>query len=86
VELIVHATPDALGVKQARELVAKALEIPDPNALRYWSTTSLRLVVKPDTLLPYVSDTRRYWYIAIDGIGSNPVISSQKIVATSTYH
>ena len=86
VELIVHATPDALGVKQARELVAKALKIPDPNALRYWSTTSLRLVVKPDTLLPYVGDIRRYWYIAIDGIGNDPVISSERIVATSTYH
>ena len=86
VELIVHATPDALGVKQARELVAKALKMPDPNALRYWSTSSLRLVVKPDTLLPYVSDTRRYWYIAIDGIRSDPVISSERIVATSTYH
>jgi hypothetical protein len=86
VEIIVHATPDATDLKLARELVTRALKISDPNALRYWSTTNLRLVVRPDTLAPYVSDTRRFWYIAIDGsTKSGPAIWSERAVATLTY-
>jgi hypothetical protein len=86
VEIVLRATPDANELKLARELVTRALQMPDPNALRYWSTASLRFVVKPDTLVPYVRDTRRNWYIAIDGtLKDDPAISSESVVATSTY-
>jgi hypothetical protein len=46
----------------------------------------MRIVVRPDTLAPYVSDTRRYWYVSLDGGKGDPVISSERIVAASTYH
>jgi hypothetical protein len=86
VEIVLRATPDANDLKLARDLVTRALQLPNPNALRYWSTASLRLVVKPDTLVPYVSDTRRNWYIDIDGTGKNDgIVSSERVVATSSY-
>jgi len=87
VEIVLRATPDANDLKLARDLVTRALQLPDPNTLRYWSAASLRLVVKPDTLVPYIRDTRRYWYIAIDGTEKGDfIISSERVVATSAYH
>jgi len=84
-EIVVQATPDPGDLTLAREAVAHSLHV-FPEFLRYWSTTSLRLVVKPDTLVPYVADTRRYWYIALDETEKkDTAISSQRVVATSTY-
>ncbi len=86
-EIVVHATPDAKDLQLARDEVAHSLRLPGAQSLHYWSTTDMRLVVRPDTLVPYVSDTRRYWYVALDGgEKGDPVISSESIVAASAYH
>jgi hypothetical protein len=86
-EIVVHATPDAKDLELARAQVARTLKLPSADVLHSWSTIDMRLVVKPDTLIPYVCDTRRYWYVALDGEAKNdPVISSERVVAATTYH
>jgi hypothetical protein len=86
-EIIVHATPEPDDLHKARLQISSDNHLPDFDALHYWSSTELRLVVKPGTLEPYVSDMRRSWYIAIDGAPDNkPVISSERLVTTTTYH
>jgi tetratricopeptide (TPR) repeat protein len=84
-EIVVHATPDASALKATLEEAGRQLKISDKRSLHGWSVTDLRLVVDPDTLLPYICDTRQYWYAAIDRAGSksDPVIESERIVSTS---
>jgi tetratricopeptide (TPR) repeat protein len=84
-EIVVHATPQATDLDLARALVARSFHLPDSKALHHWSTTDLRLVVKPGTLVPYVTDIRRHWYISIDGGRGEPLISSERVVTVSTY-
>ncbi len=83
-EIVVHATPAAEDLKNSITMLSRALYHSDSNTIRYWSTTDLRLVVKPDTLVPYVSDWRRYWYIGMES--DSTVVSSERVVAVSTYH
>ena len=84
-EIVVHATPDPKDLKLARDLITRSLHLPNSDGLHYWSTIDMRLVVKPGTLAPYVSDMRRHWYVALDG-GEDPVISSERVVTTTAYH
>jgi tetratricopeptide (TPR) repeat protein len=87
VEIVLHATPDAKDLDEARAQVARRLKLASVDALHHWSTINIRLVVKPDTLVPYLSDTRRYWYVALDAaLKNDPVISSERVVAATTYH
>lgn len=81
-EILVHAVPnpDALQAKMAD--VKQALKV--RGEMRYASATDLRLVVDPTRLLPYVSEARRHWYIAIKGKG-DPLIGSETVVSTYTY-
>jgi tetratricopeptide (TPR) repeat protein len=85
-EIVVHATPDADALKGTLEDVAHRIKMPDKQALHYWSTTDLRLVIDPDTLLPYMSDRRQYWYYALAGLGkSEPVIDAMRTVSRFAY-
>lgn len=58
VEIVVHATAPrreaAAALRKFMHLAARP---------QYWSATYLRIVVDPDTLTPYVRDTRLYWYL-----------------------
>ena len=82
-EVVVHATPNPKDLALARQQVARLLQI-SPDRLHYWSTTSLRLVIKPGTLVPYISETRRSWYGAVDGASKDKVlISSERIVSAT---
>jgi hypothetical protein len=83
-EIVVHATPAAEDLKNNITLLSRALYHSDANSMHYWATIDLRLVVKPETLVPYVSDWRRYWYIGMDS--DSTVVSSERVVAVSTYH
>src|SRR5665213_369779 len=82
VEIAVHATPDADDLKATPQEAAGTLKYAHDQSLHYWSTTDMRLVTRPDTLLPYICDTRQYWYAAIDRAGSksDPVIESERVV------
>jgi hypothetical protein len=67
--------------------LGQQLKFPDKQSSRYLSVTDIRLVVDPDTLLPYVCDTRQYWYYALNGASnSDPIIESVRTVSTSVYH
>ena len=83
-EIVVHATPDPKDLKEARDQIASSFHMPSSDPLHYWSTIDMRLVVKPGTLVPYVTDIRRHWHVALDG-GEDPVISSERVVTTTTY-
>jgi hypothetical protein len=86
-EIVVHATPDPRDLKLTTAQVNRSFHLPDTQSMNYWSTIDLRLVVRPDTLVPYVSDWRRHWYIAMTEADKNErVVSSERIVAVSTYH
>ena len=86
-EIVVHITPDPKDLKLATTQVSHGFHLTDAQALHYWSTTDIRLVMRPETLVPYVSDWRRSWYVAIPGSGKdNRIVSSERVVTVSTYH
>ena len=77
-------TPDPNTVVK---VVGGQLRFAASQTLHYWSMTDLRLVIDPDTLRPYVCDTRQHWYAAFDGLGQgDSVIESVRTVSTSVYH
>jgi tetratricopeptide (TPR) repeat protein len=58
VELVVRATP----LEQPLQEVLSSFQLPQGAALHYSASISMRLIVDPQTLKPYLRDTRRYWY------------------------
>ena len=58
VELVVRATPLEPSLLE----ILSSFQLPPGTALHYSSSLSMRLVVDPQTLKPYLRDTRRYWY------------------------
>jgi hypothetical protein len=86
-EIVIHATPNADDLKSTLEEMGQQLKFSDKQSSRYLSVTDIRLVIDPNTLLPYVCDTRQYWYYALNGPGnSGPIIESVRTVSTSVYH
>ena len=82
-EIVVHATPKTDDLKAALKEADPGLRLPDNQPPRVWPRMDLRLLVDPNTLLPYVYDMTQSWY---DGIGkSDPIIESVRIVLTSAY-
>jgi hypothetical protein len=53
----------------------------------YWSSTYMRIVTDPNTLLIHVRDVRQYWHTSFDGVAGPDGIQneSQRLVATSDY-
>lgn len=81
-EILVHAAPNPEALKAKLSDVKQALKV--KGEMRYASATDMRLVVDPMRLLPYVTETQRHWYIAIDGKG-DPLIGSETVVSTYSY-
>jgi hypothetical protein len=81
-EILVHATPNPDALHSKLTYVRQALKL--RGEMRYASSTDLRLVVDPARLLPYVSEARRHWTIAVDGRG-DPLIGAETVVSTYTY-
>ncbi|HEX4273052.1 MAG TPA: hypothetical protein VHZ32_16795, partial [Rhizomicrobium sp.] len=84
-EIVIHATPDPADFTKAHVQMSSLYHMPNFDALHYWSSINMRVVLKPDSLTPVVSDVRRSWYIAIDGV-ADPLISSERVVTTTTDH
>ena len=61
VELIVHASPQE---EPLQELLG-SLHFTHGETLRHTSMTTVRIVTDPETLRPYVHETRRYWYVTL---------------------
>ena len=70
VELVVRATP----LEQPLHEVLTSFQLPQGAALHYASSISMRLIVDPQTLKPYLRDTRRYWYITVGRQVPNDVL------------
>lgn len=84
-EIVIHATPDPADFAKVRMRMSSLFHMPDFDTLHYWSSINMRLVVRPGTLEPVLSDMRKSWYVALDGAPkSNSVISSERVV--TSYH
>jgi hypothetical protein len=52
----------------------------------YSSATYLRLITDPSTLLPRLSDTRRYSYMTVgDSSPEHVLVESERVTARSSY-
>ncbi len=87
-EIVVHAAPNADDLKSALQDLGRQFNFSYRQALHYVSVTDIRLVIDPDTLLPYVCDTRQFWYSALVGTAQkgDSVIESIRTVSTAVYH
>lgn len=84
-EIVVHATPDTGSLKSAVQKADPNYVSPKEYSLNVWSRTDLRLVIDPDTLVPYVYDIRQAWF---DGVRKkdDPLVRLQQTVSTYIYH
>ena len=86
-EIVIHATPEPKDMARAHVEMSSMFHMPNFDALHYWSSIDMRLVVKPATLEPAVSDMRKSWYAFVDGSPKfDPAISSERVVTTMSYH
>ena len=87
VEIVLHATPQQEPLGTFLEQLTHDLQLPRGRAVHYWSTSYLRIVTDPNTLMTYASDARRYWYASAGSADPNGAITaSESIVSTFVYH
>jgi tetratricopeptide (TPR) repeat protein len=87
VEIVLHATPQQEPLGTVLERMTHDLQLPRGQAVQYWSTSYLRIVTDPNTLMTYASDARRYWYVSAGSADPNGAITaSERIVSTFMYH
>lgn len=86
-EIVIHATPAPGDMAKAHIQMSSLFHMPDFDALHYWSSFDMRLVVRPDTLAPVLSDIRKSWFVGIDvAPKSDPAVSAERVVTTWTYN
>ncbi len=88
-EIVLHATPVADDLKKTVSEVNRERSVPASQSVHYWARTSVRLVVDPATLLPYVRDVSQSWFVALDGGDSgknHPIAEKMRAVSTVSYH
>jgi tetratricopeptide (TPR) repeat protein len=87
VEIVLHATPQEKPLGQWLEQLALTLQLPRGRSVHYWSTSYLRIVTDPNTLMTYATDARRYWYVSAGSADPNgATTASETIVSTFVYH
>jgi hypothetical protein len=87
VEIVLHATPQQEPLGTVLEQMTHDLQLPRGRAVHYWSTSYLRIVTDPNTLMTYASDARRYWYVSAGSADPNgAVTASERIVSMFVYH
>jgi tetratricopeptide (TPR) repeat protein len=86
VELVIHATPQEDVLKEFLKQVPRQLHLRHGQAMHYWSTTYLRIVTDPNTLMTYASESRRYWYLSTDADPRGAENVSERIVSTFAYY
>ena len=87
VEIVLHATPQEEPLGRWLQQMGHDLHLSRGGAVHYWSTSYLRIVTDPNTLMTYASDARRYWYLSADSADPNgSVTASENIVTTFVYH
>jgi tetratricopeptide (TPR) repeat protein len=87
VEIVLHATPQEAPLGRWLEQLTLNLKLPRGRTMHYWSTSYLRIVTDPNTLMTYATDRRRYWYVSAGGADPNGTSTgSESIVTTFLYH
>jgi hypothetical protein len=82
VELVIEAVPTPKAVAE----VAQKLQDANQGRLDYAAATRMRLVVDPDTLVPYENETLRYTYLALANKGQRAVkIATEQSVNVYKY-
>jgi hypothetical protein len=82
VELVLEAVPTEKAVAD----VTQKLQESGKGRLDYAAATRLRLVVDPDTLVPYENETLRYAYLALANQGQRALkISTERSVSVYKY-
>ena len=82
VELIVRATPQEEPLQEVLGL----LHFPHGETLRYSSVTTVRVVADPQTLRPYLHETRRYWYVTLGKrVPDRELLEADHSVISATY-
>ncbi len=82
VELIVHAAPQ----EQPLQEVMGSLRFPHGETLRYSSATTVHIIADPQTLRPYLTEIRRYWYVTLGNqVPTETLMESDHSVMSSTY-
>ncbi len=86
VEIVLHATPQREPLDKLLDDTTRALQLQRNHAVRYWSTSYLRVVTDPNTLMTYATDARRYWYLSVGSTDPNgKVTASESILTTFVY-
>jgi hypothetical protein len=81
VEIVMHATPKADELGHLMGGMSSLLQ-----TTRYWSTTYVRLVTDPRSLMADSLDVRRYWHIfGRPGERSEPQSGMERVVTTYRY-
>jgi hypothetical protein len=87
IEIVLHATPQEKPLGQWLEQLTLNLRLPRGRTVHYWSTSYLRIVTDPNTLMTYATDARRYWYVSAGSADPNgATTASENIVSTFVYH
>jgi len=82
IELVLEAVPTQKAVADATQRLQEA----DQGRLDYAAATRMRLVVNPDTLVPYENETLRYTYLALANKGQRVLkISTEQSVSVYKY-
>jgi len=82
VELVLEAVPTQKAVTD----VTQKLQDANQGKLDYAAATRMRLVVNPDTLVPYENETLRYTYLALANKGQRVLkISTERAVSVYKY-
>jgi tetratricopeptide (TPR) repeat protein len=87
IEVVVHITPRWDAMQSISENARRELNLRPGQTLQYWSTTYLRLVTDPHTLMVQLVDTRHYWHLSY-GAAQSDVIenASERTLSTFSYH
>lgn len=88
-EIVLHVTPAADDLKDTIKQVNAQFKLPASQSVHYWARTDIRLLIDPETLLPYVRDVRQSWFSGLDGgdhLDSDPLVEQLRAVSTVSYH
>jgi hypothetical protein len=85
-EIVIWATPDPEALNSALLAATRQLKLAPGRKVTYSSATYLRLITDPSTLLPRLSDTRRYSYMTVgDSSPEHVLVESERVTARSSY-
>jgi hypothetical protein len=83
VELVIHATPAQTALDNLLADLGDAFA--GKPLIEYAASSDARLVVDPETLLPYAREERTFWYVSLGKTADQRVLVSDHLVSTTRY-